>query len=239
MKAKEIVYKFFELDKKDRKMYMLQVATIRTFLLGLFKLIFGIIYSSIWFFMNAVFYGILAYSKYRSVRDYRKIKKIRDKRTRKRIAYNNYLYNGWLLVLLGIAYLIINLIIFKTGKTHNNLDGYLIIIVALISYFSLTTAIIETIKYRRKKDPIVSSACQGNIAKALTSIVLTQVAILDEFSSNINRIKIDCITGMTVGFIIIILGLRMVKKITKEDKDILIEPQENKMKEVKNEELHT
>ena len=28
-----------------------------------------------------------------------------------------------------------------------------------------------------------------NIAKALTSIVLTQVAILDEFSSNINRIK--------------------------------------------------
>ena len=48
--------------------------------------------------------------------------------------------------------LIINLIIFKTGKTHNNLDGYLIIIVALISYFSLTTAIIETIKYRRKKE---------------------------------------------------------------------------------------
>ena len=230
MGAKEIVYKFFELDKKDRKMYMLQVATIRTTFIALFKLIFGIIYSSVWFFMNSIFYGILAYSKFRSVRDYRKIKKIKDKRARRRIAYNNYLYNGWLLALLGVAYLIINFIIFKTGKTHNNLDGYLIIIVALISYFSLTTAIIETIKYKRKKDPIVSAACQGNIAKALTSIVLTQVAILDEFSSNINRIKIDCVTGMIVGFAIIMLGLRMVIKITKEDKKYLIEPRESKPK---------
>lgn len=230
MGAKEIVYKFFELDKKDRKMYMLQVATIRTAFIALFKLIFGIIYSSVWFLINSIFYGILAYSKFRSVRDYRKIKKIKDRRARRRIAYNNYLYNGWLLALLGMAYLIINFIIFKTGKTHNNLDGYLIIIVALISYFSLTTAIIETIKYKRKKDPIVSAACQGNIAKALTSIVLTQVAILDEFSSNINRIKIDCVTGMIVGFVIILLGLRMVIKITKEDKKYLIEPRKSNQK---------
>lgn len=75
MKAKELIHKFFELDKKDRKMYMLQVATINTLAVGLFKLFFGILYSSIWFFMNAVFYGILTFSKYRSVRDYSKIKK--------------------------------------------------------------------------------------------------------------------------------------------------------------------
>lgn len=30
MEAKEIISKFLELDRKDRKMYMLQVTTIRT-----------------------------------------------------------------------------------------------------------------------------------------------------------------------------------------------------------------
>ena len=104
----------------------------------------------------------------------------------------------------------------------------------VILYFYLINSItypgVSLIKYKRKKDPIVSAACQGNIAKALTSIVLTQVAILDEFSSNINRIKIDCVTGMIVGFVIILLGLRMVIKITKEDKKYLIEPRKSNQK---------
>lgn len=223
MKAKKIVIKFLELDRKDRKMYMLQVTTLRTFIVAMVKMIFGIIYASIWFYMNAIFYGILAFSKYRSVRDYRKIKKVKDKKKKKAIAYKNYLYNGWLLVLLGIAYLAINLTIFKTGKTHNNIDGYLVYLVALISFSSLGTAIAGIIKYRRKNDPIVAAACQGNIAKALTSIVLTQVTLLDEFSNFPERIQIDGITGMAVGIIIILLGIRMVTKIIKEDRENLLQ----------------
>lgn len=223
MEAKEIISKFLELDRKDRKMYMLQVTTIRTFIVAMVKMIFGIIYFSIWFFMNAAFYGILAFSKYRSVRDYRKIKKVKDKKKKKAIAYKNYLYNGWLLVLLGIAYLIINLTIFKTGKTHNNIDGYLVYLVALISFSSFGTAIAGIVKYRRKNDPIVAAACQGNIAKALTSIVLTQVTLLDEFSDIPERIQIDGITGMAVGIIIILLGVRMVIKIVRDDRENLLQ----------------
>ena len=43
MEAKEIISKFLELDRKDRKMYMLQVTTIRTFIVAMVKMIFGII----------------------------------------------------------------------------------------------------------------------------------------------------------------------------------------------------
>ena len=200
MKAKELVHKFFELDKKDRKMYMLQVATINTFIVGIAKLFFGIIYSSVWFFMNAVFYGILTFSK-----------------------YTNYLYNGWLLILLGIAYFIINLIMFKTENTNNTMGGYMVYLVALLSFSSITTALIGIKKYRRKNDPIVAAACQGNIAKALTSIVLTQVVLLDEFTEKTNKIvKLDGITGMCVGLIIVSLGIRMIIKIIKEDRNILL-----------------
>ena len=173
--------------------------------------------------MNAVFYGILTFSKYRSVRDYSKIKKIKDKPLRKRIAYTNYLYNGWLLILLGIAYFIINLIMFKTENTNNTMGGYMVYLVALLSFSSITTALIGIKKYRRKNDPIVAAACQGNIAKALTSIVLTQVVLLDESTEKTNKIvKLDGITGMCVGLIIVSLGIRMIIKIIKEDRNILL-----------------
>lgn len=219
MKAKKVVHSFFELDRKDRKMYMLQVNMINTIGVALFKLFFGIIYISRWFLINATFYAILGFSKYRSVRDYRKVKKIKSKAEKDRITYNNYLYNGWLLMLLGIAYFGINLFIFKTGKTNNKLAGYLVYLTAVLSISSLITATISLKKYRRKHDPIVAAACQGNIAKALTSVALTQVTLLDEFGPKTRKIvKFDGITGMTVGLVIVLLGIRMVIKIIKENK---------------------
>lgn len=223
MKAKKVVHKFFELDRKDRKMYMLQMATINTMCIALMKFFFGIIYASRWFFINSVFYTILGISKYRSVRDYRKIKKVKDKEEREKIKYTNYLYNGWLLVLLGIAYFIINLIIYRTGKTNNDLAGYLVYLTALLSFSSLITATISLRKYRTKNDPIVAAACQGNIAKALTSLVLTQVTLLDEFGpKTATVVKFDGATGMAVGGIIILLGLRMVIKIVREKHTMLM-----------------
>ena len=92
----------------------------------------------------------------------------------------------------------------------------MVYLVALLSFSSITTALIGIKKYRRKNDPIVAAACQGNIAKALTSIVLTQVVLLDEFTEKTNKIvKLDGITGMCVGLIIVSLGIRMIIKIIK------------------------
>lgn len=218
MKDKTLVHKFFELDRKDRKMYVLQVNTIKTLIVAIIKLIFGIIYSSIWFIMNAGFYGILSISRYRSIRDYKRVKKEKSKEKKNIIEYTNYLYNGWLLILLGIAYLIINIFMFISGSTNNNLEGYLVYLVALLSFSSMVTAIIGLIRYRRKHNTIISAVCQCNIAKALTSLVLTQVVILDEFCEKSVRItKIDATTGMIVGIIIIGLGARMVIKIMIEN----------------------
>lgn len=222
MKAKKIVHKFFELDRKDRKMYMLQMATIRTIGVALIKFFFGIAYASIWFFTNSIFYIILGISKYRSVRDYRKVKKIKDKRAKERITYNNYLYNGWLLVLLGVAYFIINLIIYKTGQTNNDLDGYLVYLTAFFSFSSLISASISLYKYKIDDDPIIAAACQGNIAKALASIVLTQVTLLDQFAiKDIKIVRTNGTTGMVVGVIIMILGFRMIIKIVRRKSNFI------------------
>lgn len=209
-----LVHRFFELDKKDRKMYMLQVTTLNTMIIAIVKLTFGIIYSSIWFLSNAGFYSILSFFRYRSVRDYRRIKKELNIERIKKIEYTNYFYNGWLLMLLGVAYMLTNIFMYKSQNTNNNLGGYLVYIVVIIALSSSVTAVIELCKYKSKHDPIVAAVCQSNIAKALTSIVLAQVVVLDEFASKkINVVKIDSITGIIVSGLIIFLGFRMVVKI--------------------------
>lgn len=217
---KTIVHKFFELNKKDRKMYMLQVTTINTMAIAIIKFIFGIMYTSIWFLSNAIFYVILSLFRYRSVRDYRRIKKELNIEKIKTIEYTNYFYNGWLLVLLGVAYLLINIFMYKTENTNNNLGGYLVYLVPLIAISSLITACISLLKYNRKKDPIIAAVCQSDIAKALTTIVLTQVVLLDEFAAHTqNIVKIDAITGIIVAGLIIFLGFRMIIKIIDNEKN--------------------
>lgn len=49
-----------------------------------------------------------------------------------------------------------------------------------------------------------------NFAYALTSIVLTQVVLLDTYASHLNLSKINGVTGMVVSLIIIIMGLFMI-----------------------------
>lgn len=53
--------------------------------------------------------------------------------------------------------------------------------------------------------------------------MLTQVTLLDEFSDIPERIQIDGITGMAVGIIIILLGVRMVIKIVRDDRENLLQ----------------
>lgn len=63
--------------------------------------------------------------------------------------------------------------------------------------------------YKRSKEPIIKGMKLTNFASALTSIILTQVVLLDTFSSGYDS-TINGYTGMGVSLIIISLGLYMV-----------------------------
>ena len=65
------------------------------------------------------------------------------------------------------------------------------------------------IKYKRNQEPIIKGIKITNFANALTSIVLTQVVLLDTFSSGYDS-TLNGYTGMGVSLIIIGLGLYMI-----------------------------
>ena len=73
------------------------------------------------------------------------------------------------------------------------------------------------VKYKRNQEPIIKGIKLTNFANALTSIVLTQVVLLNTYAKGYDS-RINGYTGMGVSLAIIGLGLYMIIGIKRDKK---------------------
>ena len=210
---------FKKLKKQDRIMFFLIFTTIGNIFMATVKFVLSLTLPSLWFFINSIFMIILSVARFFSIRDYRKIKLINNKKEIQKIGYKNYLTNGILLVVLGIMYFFVNVYIYYKG-TNTTMHEYLTYLVALVAFWSIGSAIYGMIKYKRNHEPILKAVKLTNFANALTSIMLTQIVLLDTYAKTevYNSNLMNGLTGISVGIIIIILGLYMIIGINKINK---------------------
>jgi len=210
---------FKKLKKQDRVMFFLIFTTIGNIFMATVKFVLSLTLPSLWFFINSIFMIILSVARFFSIRDYRKIKLINNKKEIQKIGYKNYLTNGILLVVLGIMYFFVNVYIYYKG-TNTTMHEYLTYLVALVAFWSIGSAIYGMIKYKRNHEPILKAVKLTNFANALTSIMLTQIVLLDTYAKTevYNSNLMNGLTGISVGIIIIILGLYMIIGINKINK---------------------
>ena len=206
---KKIVKKILNLEKNDRTMLLLIFTTTGNIIIALTKFIFSLTIPSLWFFVNACFLAILSVSRFFSIRNYGIRRSITNEEQRKEIGYKNYLHNGILLILLGIIYFFVSVYMYDKG-TNTTMHEYLTYLVALNAFWQVGWSIHGMVKYQRKSSPILKSVKITNFANALTSIVLTQVVLLDTYASEYDLSQINGYTGMAVSLIIIIMGLYMI-----------------------------
>ena len=214
----ENIKQFFALKKKDQLIFFMQITVIFNFIVAITKFFLSIFIPSLWFGVNAVFGFVLVVSKLLTIRKYRKIKMLQNEYIKRKEEYKIYLQNGILLILLGIMYFFVSSYMYFNG-TNTNMHEYITYLVALIAFYSIGTAIYGIVKYKRNTEPIVKGIKITNFANALTSIVLTQVVLLDTFSENYDS-RINGYTGIGVSFIIILLGLYMILGMNKTIKSI-------------------
>ena len=213
---KDIIQKFRALEKKDQLIFFLICSTFNNFVVGLIKFIYSLTIPSLWFFINADFSFVLAICRFLTIRKYNMIKKIKDKKIVIREEYKSYLQNGVMLILLGVMYFFVSSYMYYKG-TNTNMHEYITYLVALIAFTSIGTAIYGMIKYKRNQEPIIKGIKITNFANALTSIVLTQVVLLDTYANGYDS-TLNGYTGMGVSLIIIGLGLYMIISIEKDKK---------------------
>ena len=215
---KELIKKFRALEKKDQLIFFLICSTISNFIVGVIKLTLSLTLPSLWFFINAGFSFVLAICRFLTIKKYNKIKKVKDKQIIIREENKSYLQNGIMLILLGIMYFFVSSYMYYKG-TNTNMHEYITYLVALIAFTSIGTAIYGMIKYKRNQEPIIKAIKITNFANALTSMVLTQVVLLDTYANEYDS-TLNGYTGMGVSLIIIGLGLYMIIGIKKDNKDL-------------------
>lgn len=212
---KNLYKKFINLEKNDRTMLLLVNTTFINIIIAIVKFGFAFTLPSLWFFINAIFMTILSISRFFSIRNYGKQRSLKNNDEKIKIGYKNYLHNGILLILLGIMYFFVSVYMYYKG-TNTTMHEYLTYLVALNAFWSISWAIYGMITYNRKTSPILKSVKMTNFANALTSIVLTQVVLLDTYASEYNLAQVNGYTGMAVSLIILIIGLYMIINIQKD-----------------------
>jgi len=205
---RKVVRDFFALEVNDKIIFFLLMTTIGNIITVLFKFILGLYLSSIWFLINAMFYLIGTLARYRSIKAYQRVKKSENESDKRLIGYKNYFQNGMMLVFLGVSYLAISYYMFLRPAEHS-VQGVFVYLVALQAFWSLGVSIYGMIKYKRNHNPIIAAVKITNFCNSLTSIVLTQVVLMDSFSDVVN-FQYNGLTGMIMSGIIILTGIYMM-----------------------------
>ena len=206
---KQLIKEFRALEKKDQLIFFLVCSTISNFCVGIIKLILSLSIPSFWFFINAIFSLVLATCRFLTIKRYNKIKTLKYKKLQINEEYRNYMQNGIMLIVLGIIYFFVSSYMYYKG-TNTNMHEYITYLVALIAFTSIGNAIYGMIKYKRATEPVIKGIKLTNFANALTSIVLTQVVLLDTYAKEYDLSQINGYTGMFVSLVIIFLGLYMI-----------------------------
>lgn len=210
----KIIRKFFKLEKNDRVVFFLFLTTIGNSVMAVVKLVFSLTLPSMWFFVNAIFSGTLAILRIFSIKDYRNMRYMSSFLEQRNIGLRNYLVNGILLIVLGITYFLVSIYMYYKNPTIGMHD-YMTFLVAFMAFYSISSAIYGMIKYKRNYDPIISAVKITNFGNALTSIVLTQVVLLQNFGNGVDVRVFNGLMGMSASIVIMGLGLYMFISIKK------------------------
>lgn len=213
----KIVKVFFEIEKKDRLIFYLLCSMIGNVLTAVVKFIFSLSIPSFWFFVNSGFSFVLGMCRLLTIKSYTKIRKLKDEEQRIKEEYKNYSLNGVMLILLGIMYFFVSSYMYYKG-TNTNMHEYITYLVALMAFYGIGSSIYGMIKYKRNEEPVIKGIKITKFASALTSIVLTQVVLLDTYAANYDS-SINGYTGMGVSLIIMALGLHMIISAKKDSKN--------------------
>ncbi len=178
----------------------------------------GIIYSTYWFGIFAVYYAIMAIMRFLLIR-YVNRNQIGKSRLGelKRSRLCAYILMTVNLALSGV---VLMMVYFERGFRY---QGFLIYVMAMYTFYITTTAIIDMVKYRKYKSPVMSISKIIKLASALFSMLFLETAMFAQFggdtSPEVQRIMIMA-TGGGISVIVVVMAVYMLVQTTKEIRKI-------------------
>lgn len=125
-----------------------------------------------------------------------------------------YRYTGVMFIFLTIALSGIIVLIYKSNM-YFEYAGLMIYAVATFTFYKLILAIFNIFKARKQDDLYIQTIRNINLANALFSVIVLQVALFQAFSPELNTSFANGLTAGGVSLVILILGVFMIVKANK------------------------
>lgn len=166
------------------------------------KLYSGIRYRSVWFIALAVYYALLAAMRFVLLHKGR-----RSRATTVEGELKRYRLCGFMLLIMNQA--LAGIVVFMVYQSKGfDYPGLLIYAMAMYSFYSVITAAVNLIKFRRHGSPVLSAAKVINLVAAMVSILSLETAMLARFGSDDDFEFRRLMTGLTGGGVcLIVIGM--------------------------------
>ena len=218
LKSTSIGSRFFD-DVRFRTEISLYQGLFINLLYIAMKMFSGIYYRSFWFIALAIYYILLAVMRFMLLR--------RSKKKRYKTPMETELYRYRL---CGITLLVMNqalagIVVYMVQQNRGfDYPGLLIYAMAVYSFYSIITAVINIVKFRKHGSPVLSAAKAINLVAAMVSILSLETAMLAQFGGDDETFR-AVMTGATGGGIcIIVIGMAiyMIWRSSKQMKKLQI-----------------
>lgn len=208
IKGSKIWQKYFGSPQSKIKTGLYQ-GTCINLIYAAFRLITGILFSSVWFISMAVYYLVLGGMKIFLLIWYGKAEKMQGT-DRLVYEYNRYSETARLLLLLDVPMsgMILLMIVTDAGYSY---PGYIIYVSAIYTFYMAVISVVNIVKTRRLGSPIFSAAKVLNLTSAMMSVLGLQTAMIAAFSAASKGFKtvMNAVTGGIVGIAVVAIAVYM------------------------------
>lgn len=174
----------------------------------------AILFQTHWFAIFATYYGILAMMRFLLVR-YVSHSKIGSSYLGelKRARLCAYIL---LTVNMALSAAVLMMVYFKRGFQY---QGLFIYVMALYTFYITTAAIVNMVKYRKYKSPVMSISKIINLAAALFSMLFLETAMFAQFGGEMSawaKQLMIMMTGAGISVVVVAMSLYMIVRTTGE-----------------------
>lgn len=174
----------------------------------------GYVYQTYWFVIFAIYYAIIALMRFLLVRYVTKnpigSNHMAELKRARLCAYILMTVN------LALSGAVLMMVYFDRGFHY---QGFLIYVIALYTFYITTTAIMDMVKYRKYKSPILSITKVIKMASALFSMLFLETAMFAQFgaetSPETKRIMIMA-TGAGISVAVVTMAVYMIIQTSRE-----------------------
>ena len=165
--------------------------------------VIGIMNQSVWFITMAVYYSLLGIMRYRAVSTGRKISRLDDREQIRKKELSVIKTDGILLLVLNLALsgVVLLTIAQDTAKRYSEI---MVISIAAYTFYKITMAVVNMVKVRKTKSPILITIRNIGAADALVSMLTLPAAMFASFqdknSLNTNQINGAVTAGCGLSF---------------------------------------